>query len=45
MKCFRNLNISHIFSSSESLKCTIASLVYAGARLDRDENHVNETIL
>jgi hypothetical protein len=23
----------------------IASLVYAGARLDRDENHVNETIL
>lgn len=37
---FRNLNISHIFSSSEQLKCMIASLVYAGARIDRDENHV-----
>jgi len=38
---FRNLNIAHIFSSNERLKCMIASLVHAGARIDRDENHVN----
>jgi hypothetical protein len=38
----RNLNLDHIFSSSEELKCMIASLVHAGVRLDRDENHVNE---
>ena len=37
---FRNINISHIFSSSEQLKCMIASLIHAGARIDRDENHV-----
>ncbi|CAF3778294.1 unnamed protein product [Rotaria magnacalcarata] len=33
------LNINNLFSSSEHLKCMIASLVHAGARIDRDENH------
>jgi hypothetical protein len=33
-----------IFSCNESVKCAIASLIHAGARLDRDENHVQETI-
>ncbi|CAF4134840.1 unnamed protein product [Rotaria socialis] len=33
------LNINNLFSSSEYLKCMIASLVHAGARIDRDENH------
>ncbi|CAF0950787.1 unnamed protein product [Rotaria sordida] len=39
IKTIGNLNIPHIFSSSEQLKCMIASLVHAGARLDRDDNH------
>ncbi|CAF3333891.1 unnamed protein product [Rotaria sp. Silwood1] len=39
IKIIGNLNIPNIFSSSEQLKCMIASLVHAGARLDRDENH------
>ncbi|CAF3750615.1 unnamed protein product [Rotaria sp. Silwood1] len=39
IKTIGNLNIDHIFSSSEELKYVIASLVYAGTRLDRDENH------
>ena len=36
----RNINIEQIFSSSEELKRMIASLIHAGARIDRDENHV-----
>ncbi|CAF4102206.1 unnamed protein product [Rotaria sp. Silwood2] len=39
IKTIGNLNILNIFTSSEQLKCMIASLVHAGARLDRDENH------
>ena len=41
---FRNLNIDHIFSSSAELKYMIISLIHAGARLDRDDNHVNKII-
>ena len=37
----RNINVEQIFSLSEELKCMIASLIHAGVRLDRDENHVN----
>ena len=40
MVVFRNLKIPLIFSSTEQVKCTIASLIHAGTRLDRDENHV-----
>ncbi|CAF1149162.1 unnamed protein product [Rotaria sordida] len=39
IKSIGNLNIDHIFSSSEELKSMIASLIHAGTRLDRDENH------
>jgi len=31
-----DINIEHIFSSSDELKCLIASLIHACARLDRD---------
>lgn len=40
MISFRNINIQDVFSSNDKLKCIIASLVHAGARIDRDENHV-----
>lgn len=36
----RNLNIDQIFSSSMESKHMISSLIHAGTRLDRDENHV-----
>ncbi|CAF0761761.1 unnamed protein product [Adineta ricciae] len=39
IKTIETLNVSQIFSASSQLKCLIASLVHAGARLDRDENH------
>ncbi|CAF4384031.1 unnamed protein product [Rotaria sp. Silwood2] len=39
IKTIGNLNIDHIFSSSEELKYMITSLIHAGTRLDRDENH------
>lgn len=41
----RNVNISQIFSASEQLKCQIASLIYASARIDRDEKNVNHRAL
>ncbi|CAF1263136.1 unnamed protein product [Adineta steineri] len=34
-----NLKLNRIFSSSNELKCMVASLVHGGARIDRDENH------
>ncbi|UJR26452.1 hypothetical protein I4U23_007782 [Adineta vaga] len=39
IKTIGNLNVSHIFSADDQLKCLIASLVHAGSRIDRDENH------
>ncbi|CAF4265028.1 unnamed protein product, partial [Rotaria magnacalcarata] len=41
IKTIGNINMDPIFSSSGELKHMIASLVHAGARLDRDENHVS----
>ena len=40
IKTIGSIDLTHIFSSSEQLKCLIASLIHDGARLDRDENHV-----
>ncbi|CAF4743871.1 unnamed protein product, partial [Rotaria socialis] len=41
IKTIGNINMDPIFSSSGELRHMIASLVHAGARLDRDENHVS----
>jgi hypothetical protein len=44
MYIHRDINVDQIFSASEELKCMIASLIHAGTRLDRDENHVRNIL-